>query len=104
MQTEPKPLRDAAIDALKTIFDPEIPVSIWELGLIYEVNVKDADVNVVFTLTAPACPAAESLPAEMEQKIQALPGVGRVDLTLTFDPTWTQDMMSDEAKLELGML
>jgi len=93
------------VDVLKSIFDPEIPVNIYELGLIYEVNVKpDNSVQVLFTLTAPACPAAESIPAEMEEKILAIQGVTGVDLTLTFDPTWDKEMMSDEAKLELGML
>lgn len=97
--------RDSVIDALKTVFDPEIPVNIYELGLIYEVTVSaDNAVKVLFTLTAPACPAAESIPVEMEQKIKAIEGVTDVDLTLTFEPTWDKEMMSDEAKLELGML
>jgi len=100
-----KELQDTIITALKTIFDPEIPVDIYELGLIYEVKLDD-DLNaeVVMTLTSPSCPVAESLPAEVEQKVKSVETVKDAKVTLTFDPPWDKDMMSEEAKLELGML
>lgn len=98
-------LQSSIIDVLKTIYDPEIPVDIYELGLIYEVKVDPAcNVTIEMTLTAPNCPAAESLPAEVEQKIKSIPGVSSFGLNLVFDPPWTMDYMSEEAKLELGML
>lgn len=94
------------IETLKSIYDPEIPVDIYELGLIYDVFVKNdnKDVKIIMTLTSPNCPVAESLPIEVEDKIKALEGVENVVLDLTFDPPWTQDMMSEEAKLALGFL
>lgn len=96
--------KENIISVIKTIFDPEIPVNIYELGLIYEVNVLPlGNVTVVMTLTSPNCPVAGSLPAEVETKIKSIPGVNNVDLDLTFDPPWDMEMMSDEAKLELGM-
>lgn len=98
-------LQNSIIEVLKTIYDPEIPVDIYELGLIYEVNVDPGNnVNIQMTLTAPNCPAAESLPAEVQQKVQSIPGVESFELELVFDPPWTMDYMSEEAKLELGML
>ena len=96
---------DAVIDALKDIFDPEIPVNIYDLGLIYGVEVGDSGHTVVtMTLTTPHCPVAESMPAEVEMRVGAVPGVGTVDVNLVWDPPWDPQKMSDEAKLELGML
>ncbi|PKP32343.1 MAG: SUF system Fe-S cluster assembly protein [Bacteroidetes bacterium HGW-Bacteroidetes-17] len=98
-------LEHKIIEALKTVFDPEVPVNIYELGLIYEVNVDDQkNVKIVMTLTAPNCPVAESLPVEVEETIKALEGVNEVEVVLTFEPSWDQDMMSEEAKLDLGLL
>ncbi|MBU1011655.1 MAG: SUF system Fe-S cluster assembly protein [Bacteroidetes bacterium] len=98
-------LEQKIIEALKTVFDPEVPVNIYELGLIYEVNVDDQkNVKIVMTLTAPNCPVAESLPVEVEETVKALEGVNEVDVVLTFEPSWDQDMMSEEAKLDLGLL
>jgi len=98
-------LEHKIIEALKTVFDPEVPVNIYELGLIYEVNVDEQNnVKIVMTLTAPNCPVAESLPVEVEETIKALEGVNEVEVVLTFEPSWDQDMMSEEAKLDLGLL
>lgn len=98
-------LTDAIKETLKTIFDPEIPVNLWELGLIYEVRVDDNfNAHIIMTLTTPNCPVAESLPAEVKEKIQAIEGINEVDLELTFEPPWDPEMLSEEAKLELGML
>lgn len=93
------------MDVLKTIYDPEIPVNIYDLGLIYEVNAEaDGNVRVVMTLTSPNCPVAESLPEEVHDKVMAIEGVKTCELNLTFDPPWSKDMLSDEALLELGLL
>lgn len=93
------------IDEIKTCFDPEIPVDIWELGLIYELNLNEENaLQVVMTLTSPNCPAAESLPAELENKLKLLQGIASVELKLTFEPTWTKEMMSEVAQLELGFM
>lgn len=93
------------IDAIKTCYDPEIPVDIWELGLIYEINVDDAnDVKIVMTLTSPNCPAAESLPADVETKVKDIPGVNAVKVEISFDPPWEKEMMSEVAQLELGFM
>lgn len=98
-------IKDDALTAIQTIYDPEIPVNIFELGLIYEVNVDvDNNVHILMTLTAPNCPAAESLPAEVEEKIKAIEGVKEVRVEITFEPSWDQEMMSEAAKLELGFL
>ncbi len=98
-------IRDDVINVLKTCYDPEIPVDIFELGLIYEVNVDPANnVHVLMTLTSPSCPVAETLPPEVEEKIKGIPGIGNVKLDLTWEPSWTQEMMSEAAKLELGFL
>ncbi len=98
-------LRDKVVEALKTIYDPEIPVDIYELGLIYEINIFPVNnVYVVMTLTSPACPVAESLPVEVEQKLKSIEGINEAKVELTFDPPFTQDMMSEAAKLELGFL
>jgi FeS assembly SUF system protein len=96
---------DGVIAALREIFDPEIPVNIYDLGLIYGVDVtEDGHVAVTMTLTTPHCPVAESMPSEVELRIGTVPGVGMVDVNLVWDPPWDPQKMSDEAKLELGML
>lgn len=98
-------LRTDVVDVLKTCYDPEIPVDIYELGLIYEVKVDPANnVHVLMTLTSPTCPVAETLPPEVEQKIKGIPGIGDVKVELTWEPPWNQEMMSEAAKLELGFL
>ena len=98
-------LGEKIVRVLKTIFDPEIPVDIYELGLIYDVFVNDDnDAKILMTLTSPNCPVAETLPVEVEEKVKSLKDINNAEVEITFDPTWTQDMMSDEAKLELGML
>ena len=97
-------LRPQVLDVLSTIFDPEIPVNIRELGLIYDVLVdKDSRVGVRMTLTAPACPAAQSLPVEVQQKAAGVPGVTEAKVEIVWEPTWTKDMMSEAAKLQLGL-
>ena len=98
-------LREKIVQALKTVYDPEIPVDIYELVLIYEINVFPINnVFVLMTLTSPSCPSAEAIPAEVEQKIKAISGVNDVKIELTFDPPYSQDMMSEVAKLELGFM
>lgn len=98
-------LGEKIVRVLKTIFDPEIPVDIYELGLIYDVFVnEDYEVKILMTLTTPNCPVAETLPLEVEEKVKSLDEVKNAEVEITFDPPWTQDLMSDEAKLELGML
>lgn len=98
-------LQAAVIDALKEIYDPEIPVNIYDLGLIYGVEVgQDAHVSVTMTLTTPHCPVAESMPGEVELRVGSVPGVGLVDVNLVWDPPWSPANMTDEARLELGML
>jgi len=98
-------LGEKIVRVIKTIFDPEIPVDIYELGLIYDVFVnEDYEVKVLMTLTTPNCPVAETLPIEVEEKIKSLDAVKDAEVEITFDPPWTQDLMSEEAKLELGML
>ncbi|KQC32454.1 MULTISPECIES: SUF system Fe-S cluster assembly protein [Nonlabens] len=98
-------LGEKVIRVIKTIYDPEIPVDIYELGLIYDVMVsEEAEVKVLMTLTSPNCPVAESLPAEVEEKIKSLKEVKDAEVEITFDPPWNKDLMSEEAKLELGML
>ena len=102
------PNQQDVITVLKTIFDPEIPVDIYELGLIYEVKFSDVDngqkVDIQMTLTSPNCPVAESLPADVKQKVLSMEGVAEAEVEIVFEPTWTQDLMSEEAKLELGFL
>ena len=98
-------LGEKIVKTLKTIYDPEIPVDIYELGLIYDVLVnEDNEVKVIMTLTTPNCPVAESLPQDVENKVASLEGAKGCKVTIVFEPTWTQDMMSEEAKLELGFL
>jgi FeS assembly SUF system protein len=96
---------DLVIEMLCDIYDPEIPVDIYQLGLIYDVKVSDeGDVHILMTLTSPNCPVAESLPMEVKEKVRSIDEVREVEVEITFDPPWTKDMMSEEAKLELGML
>jgi len=96
---------DKIVNVLKTIYDPEIPVDIYELGLIYDVFVSDDNnAKILMTLTSPNCPVAESLPVDIEEKVKSLKEIHSCEVEITFDPTWTSEMMSEEAKLELGML
>ncbi|TCI93098.1 DUF59 domain-containing protein [Tenacibaculum sp. M341] len=98
-------LGDKIVRVLKTIFDPEIPVDIYELGLIYDVFISEEyNAKILMTLTSPNCPVAETLPVEVEDKVKTLKEINDCEVEITFDPTWTQEMMSEEAKLELGML
>ena len=98
-------LENSIIDIIKTVYDPEIPVDVYELGLIYEVKLNDdQSVTVEMTLTSPNCPVAESLPKEVEDAIMSVPGVKSAKVKIVFDPPWDQTMMSEEAKLELGFL
>ncbi len=100
-----KEVGDKIVDVLKTIYDPEIPVDIYELGLIYDVFVNEnKEAKILMTLTSPNCPVAETLPVEVEEKVKTLKEIDNAEVEITFDPTWTQDMMSEEAKLELGFL
>ena len=101
----PEAIRERVVEQLRTVFDPEIPVNIYELGLIYEVKVEeDGKTKIRMTLTTPMCPAAEILPPEVETKARAVPGVTAVELDLVWDPPWKPDMMSEAAKLDLGMV
>ena len=98
-------LGDKIVNVIKTIYDPEIPVDIYELGLIYDVLVNEEnDVKILMTLTSPNCPVAETLPVEVEEKVKSINMVKDAEVEITFDPPWTQDLMSEEAKLELGLL
>ena len=104
-EAEVTEIGDKIVKVLKTIYDPEIPVDIYELGLIYDVFVNEEnDAKILMTLTSPNCPVAESLPREVEDKVMTLKEINKAEVEITFDPTWTQEMMSEEAKLELGML
>jgi FeS assembly SUF system protein len=98
-------LYDQIIEAIKTVYDPEIPVNIYELGLIYEVNIGEhGKIDVLMTLTSPGCPAAGMLPGDVEEKVRSVKGTGDVKVEVTFEPPWDQSMMTDEAKLELGFM
>ena len=98
-------LNDKIIRAIKTVYDPEIPVDVYELGLIYEIDIKDnKDVHVLMTLTSPSCPAAESIPSDVKNRIEMIKEINDVDVDITFDPPYTSDLMSEEAKLELGFM
>ena len=98
-------LRDKIEDVLRTVHDPEIPVNIMELGLVYEIKIQEGGkVKITMTLTAPACPVAGEIIMEVETKVSAIEGITDVHVHLTFDPPWTRDMMTEEAKLELGFL
>jgi len=98
-------VQNEAVKVLQTVYDPEIPVNIYELGLIYEVNVDhDLNIEIIMSLTSPFCPAAQSMPEEIKQKLGSIEGVQSVEVKITFDPPWTQDMMSEAAKLQLGFM
>lgn len=98
-------LKEKVIACIQTIYDPEIPVSIWELGLIYEVSILPINnVQIVMTLTAPSCPAAQDIPVEVDQKIRAIEGVNDVHVSVVWDPPWDRSMMSEAANLELGFM
>ena len=102
---DPKKLGDQVVKVLKTVYDPEIPVDIYELGLIYDVFLNESnDVKVLMTLTTPNCPVADSLPEEVNNKIKEIPQVNEVEIEMTFHPPWSKDLMSEEAQLELGFL
>ncbi|PID69452.1 MAG: FeS assembly SUF system protein [Flavobacteriales bacterium] len=104
-ETEVQEIGDKIVTILKTIYDPEIPVDIYELGLIYDVFVNEnKEVKILMTLTSPNCPVAETLPVEVEEKVKILDEITNAEVEITFDPPWSQDMMSEEAKLELGFL
>ena len=96
-------LREQVIAEIRKIYDPEIPVNIYELGLIYDVKVKDDAVKIIMTLTSPNCPVAESLPKEVKDSAMQVEGIEEVDLDLVFEPVWNKDMMSEAAKLELNL-
>jgi len=103
--TDPGALKDQIIDALKTVYDPEIPVNIYDLGLIYGIELSDdAMVDIEMTLTAPGCPVAQTFPGTVEEVVRSVPGVQGAHVELVWDPPWTQDMMSEEARLELGFM
>jgi len=99
-----KKLESSIIATISKIYDPEIPVDIYSLGLIYDINISKKDVNIIMTLTSPNCPVAESLPEEIKIKVQEVAKDHVVDVKIVFEPAWSKDMMSEEAKLELGML
>lgn len=102
---KPEELREPILTALRTVFDPEIPVNIYDLGLIYGIEIADdGDVDIDMTLTAPACPVAGTLPGTVEDAVRQVEGVGQVRVELVWDPPWTKDKMSDEALLQLGMM
>ena len=104
-EEELQKIGDVVIEVICEIYDPEIPVNIYALGLIYDVQVsEDCDVKIIMTLTSPNCPVAESLPVEIEEKVKVISDVKKVTVEIVFEPTWTKEMMSEEAKLELGML
>tara|TARA_B100001996_G_scaffold137776_1_gene104831 strand:- start:38 stop:355 length:318 start_codon:yes stop_codon:yes gene_type:complete len=96
-------LKNKIVEAIKKVYDPEIPVNIYELGLIYDIKVKKGDVEIIMTLTSPFCPVAGSLPKEVAARASEVEGVKNANVELVFEPPWTMDLMSDEAKLELNM-
>ncbi|TNF63599.1 MAG: SUF system Fe-S cluster assembly protein [Rhodobacteraceae bacterium] len=99
------PLYDQIVEACRTVYDPEIPVNIFELGLVYTIEIDDENaVKIIMTLTAPGCPVAGEMPGWVADAVNAVPGVRQVDVNLTWDPPWGMDMMSDEARLELGFM
>jgi len=102
---EPEALKEKVYEVLQTVFDPEIPVNIYELGLIYQVDILPLNnVQVLMTLTAPSCPAAQSLPVEVDEKVRQIEGVNDVHVSVTWNPPWDKSMMSEAAQLELGFL
>jgi FeS assembly SUF system protein len=103
--TQNEALTQKAIDTLRTCYDPEIPVDIWELGLIYELTIdKENNLTMIMTLTSPSCPVAETLPPETEQKLREIEGVKSAKITMTYEPAWDKEMMSEEAELILGFM
>ncbi|WP_333713346.1 SUF system Fe-S cluster assembly protein [Yoonia sp.] len=103
--TTEHPLYEDVVQACRSVYDPEIPVNIYDLGLIYTIDINDENaVNIVMTLTAPGCPVAGEMPGWVADAIEPLPGVKQVDVAMTFEPQWGMDMMSDEARLELGFM
>mgnify|MGYP000057580797 CR=1 FL=1 len=103
--TTDHPLYDQVVDACRTVFDPEIPVNIFDLGLVYTIEItEENDVGILMTLTAPGCPVAGEMPGWVQDAVEPLPGVKSVAVKMTFDPPWGMDMMSDEARLELGFM
>lgn len=103
--TTDHPLYDSVVEACRTVFDPEIPVNIFDLGLVYTIDISDeGEVGILMTLTAPGCPVAGEMPGWVADAIEPLPGVKQVNVELTWDPPWGMDMMSDEARLELGFM
>lgn len=105
INTENHELTNKVIEVLKTCYDPEIPVDVWELGLIYEINInKDNDIHVVMTLTSPSCPVAETLPPEIEQKLREIEGANSAKIEISFEPPWEKSLMSEVAQLELGFM
>lgn len=102
--TEAPSLEDQIVEAIRTVYDPEIPVNIYEMGLIYDIEVGDAGkVDIKMTLTSPACPVAGTLPGEVEARVEGVPGVEKAEVEIVWDPVWNPSMMSEAAKLELGM-
>ena len=102
---EKKQLENTIIEVIKTVYDPEIPVDVFEMGWIYEIKIdEEANVQIIMTLTSPSCPVAESLPQEVKDKVAGISGVKSADIEIVFDPPWDKDMMSEEALLELGMM
>ena len=100
-----KILEEKIVAELKQVFDPEIPVNIYDIGLIYEIRLDDRfNAHIVMTLTSPNCPVAESLPVEVKERLEGIDGIGTVEIELTFEPPWDQDMLSEEARLELGLI
>ena len=98
-------LEQQIIEQLKEVYDPEIPVNIYELGMIYEIRINEnMKVHILMTLTSPNCPVADALPIEVKEKVKAIEGISDAEVEITFDPPWSQDMMSEEARLELGFL
>ncbi|MEM6760103.1 MAG: SUF system Fe-S cluster assembly protein [Pseudomonadota bacterium] len=103
--TTDHPLFDAVVEACRSIYDPEIPVNIYELGLIYTIDISaENEVNIIMTLTAPGCPVAGEMPGWVADAVEPLPGIKQVDVHMTWDPPWGMEMMSDEARLELGFM
>lgn len=100
---DPAELEEGIVEALKTVYDPEIPVNIYEMGLIYDIDIEGGEVKVKMTLTSPGCPVAGSLPGEVKAKVETVPGVASADVELVWEPTWNPSMMSEAARLQLGM-
>ena len=104
LKTSPEQLKQNVVEVLKTIYDPEIPVNIYELGLIYNIDVSNSgNVSIEMTLTAPGCPVAQSFPGDVESRVMSVEGVNSAHVELVWDPQWTKDMMSEAAQLQLGM-